>query len=229
MKAHWWSCVLGLLYMPAEVILSTWSVSQVPMSISLKKVNSSAEITCSCSLSYLIVFKLQRRFHGNEPVVFLSLENGEVTKNTIAEEFTDRINIQQIEGGYGFTLELSLLRLEDTDLYYCNWIHMESEKLETVSSNGTIIIVRDRDPHEQCKHLVLDFIFIGLSVTAFTVLFLFLGVLIVRCLRFKKHFRPARAVKPSRPNRPQHVCHQQRAQHCPYLVTSLHTMDDDKR
>lgn len=215
--------------MPAEVILSTWSVSQDPMSISLKKVNSSAEITCSCSLSYLIVFKLQRRFHGNEPVVFLSLENGKVTKNTIAEEFTDRIHFQQIKGGYGFTLELSLLRLEDTDLYYCNWIHMESEKLETVSSNGTIIIVRDRDPHEQCKHLVLEFIFIGLSVTAFTVLFLFLGVLIVRCLRFKKHFRPARAVKPSRPNRPQHVCHQQRAQHCPYLVTSLHTMDDDKR
>lgn len=125
------------------------TVSQVPMSISLKKVNSSAEITCSCSLSYLIVFKLQRRFHGNEPVVFLSLENGEVTKNTIAEEFTDRINIQQIEGGYGFTLELSLLRLEDTDLYYCNWIHMESEKLETVSSNGTIIIVRG----ERTSHL----------------------------------------------------------------------------
>ncbi|XP_070783736.1 uncharacterized protein [Enoplosus armatus] len=216
--------------MPAEVLLSTWTVSQGPTSISLKRVNSSVEITCSTSLSDPMGFSLRRRFHGEGDVVFLALDNGQITKDTIATEFVGRIRIapdQQTREGYGFTLQLSLLRLEDTDLYDCSWIRFQSEKAirQTMSSTGTIIIVRDRDPQEQCKHHVLDHIFIALSVTAFTVLLLFIGALIVRRNRFKRHFRPAGAVKPPRPNRAQPVCPQHSPQHCPYMTTSVNRLD----
>ncbi|XP_070847093.1 uncharacterized protein [Chaetodon trifascialis] len=235
MKAHWWSCVLGLLCIPAEVILSTWTVSQDPLSISQVRVNSSTKITCSTSLPNPMGFYLQRGVHDNRDVVFLDLDDGQVTKNTIATEFIGRIHIvpdQQTRKGhgvtYGFTLQLSQLGLEDTDWYYCSWIHFNSETAnqEKLSSSGTVIIVREQDPQEQCKNNIGDLIFIALSVTAFTgILVLFIGTLIVRRKRFKKRFRPARAVNPCRPNRPQHVSHQQRDQYCPYLTTSASTLD----
>ncbi|KAF1374228.1 hypothetical protein PFLUV_G00247470 [Perca fluviatilis] len=230
MKAHWWNCVLGLLCMPANVMLSTWTVSQDPSSISLR-VNSSAKITCSTSLPEPMGLSLKRAFHDKRDIVFLSLKNGLVTKYTIVEEFVGRINVapdQQIRAGYGFTLQLSLLGQEDTDLYYCSWIYFKSEtaNIETLPSNGTIIIVKERDPQEQCRDHIWDLILIAFSVTALIVLsFLFAGV-IVRCKRFKKNFRPARAVKPPRVNRPQHVCV---CQQCPYLDTYVNNPTLDFR
>ncbi|XP_073345862.1 uncharacterized protein [Pagrus major] len=229
MKAHWWSCVLGLLCMPAEVILSTWTVSQEPMSISQVRVNSSTKITCSTSLSETMGVYLHRGFHGKKDVVFLALDKGQVTQDTIAKNFEGRIHIakeQQITEGHGFTWELSLLGLEDTDWYYCSWVYFNSVKgnQETRSSTGTIIIVRERDPQEQCRIHTENLIF--MSVTAFTaILILFIGAVIVRSKRFKKKFRPAREVRPSRPNRPQHVCPHQTVQHCPYLITSANPLD----
>lgn len=217
--------------MPAEVMLTTWTVSQDPVSISLMRINSTAEIKCSTSLSDPMGLYLHRSFHSKGDIVYLALDKGQVTKNTTTEEFTDRIHVapdQQIREGYGFTMQLSLLGLEDTDLYYCSWSYFESETSshKALPSAGTIIIVRETDPQEQCRDHILDLILIALSVTAFAaVLFLFIGVLIVRCKRFKKHFRPARGVKPPRPNRPQHVCPQQGAQHYPYLITSGNPLD----
>ncbi|XP_041818563.1 uncharacterized protein LOC121624761 [Chelmon rostratus] len=229
MRAHWWSCVLGLLCMPAEVILNTSTVSQDPSAISLVRVNSSTEITCSTSFPDPMGFYLHRGFHENRDVVFLDLENGQVNKISTAAEFVGRVRIasnwQTGKGdgfNYGFILQLSLLRSEDTDWYYCSWIYFKPETadLEKLSSIGTAIIVRDYQ--EQCKTHIGDLIFIALSVTAFTiVLFLFIGALIVRRRRFKKRFRPARPVNPRRPNRPQHVSPQER----PYLITSASTLD----
>ncbi|XP_042253252.1 uncharacterized protein LOC121886911 isoform X1 [Thunnus maccoyii] len=227
MKALWWSCVLGLLFLPTEVTLNTWTVSQNPSSISVITVNSSDEITCSTALPNPMGFYLQRRFHNTKDVVFLSLEEGRISKNTTAAEFEGRIHItpvKQIVQGCGFTLRLSSLRLDDTDLYYCSWTYFKSETRVTHPSNGTVIIVKEKDPSEQCNSHFLDLILITLSVTAFTIImFLVIGALILRCKRFKKDFRPVRPEITPRPNRPEHVCHPRRAQHFPYLVTSENT------
>ncbi|XP_026206531.1 uncharacterized protein LOC113155979 [Anabas testudineus] len=223
MKGHWWSCVLGLLCMPAEVILDSQTVFQSPSSTFQMKVNSSAEITCSTSLPDVLGLYLQRKFHRKSEIVYLSLHQGKVTKNTTAEEFIGRIQVtpnMQGKDGFKFTLRLSLLGLDDTDLYYCRWSHFNLKK-ESLISTGTIVIVREYDPQEQCKGQVLDHILITLTVVAFTViLFLFIGTLIFRYRRFKKHFTPARTVNLQRPARPQYVYPQQSTQHYPYLVTS---------
>ncbi|XP_023129177.1 uncharacterized protein LOC111570566 [Amphiprion ocellaris] len=232
MKVHWWSCVLGLLCMPAEVMLSIWTASQNPSSVSYKRVNSSAEITCSTSLSDPLGVYLYRRFPSDQGIVYLAFTGQEITKTTINEHFKDRVIVtedQPVRGGNGFTMQLSLLELEDTNLYYCSWTYFESMRRQTLSSNGTVIIVRERDPQEPCREPVWDFTLILLSITAFiVVLCLFIAALIWRCRRFKKRFRPGRAAVPPRParlDRPQHICPQQRPQHCPYLITSTTTSD----
>ncbi|GAA6225995.1 uncharacterized protein LOC108872585 [Lates japonicus] len=230
MEARWWSCVLGLLCMPAEVLLHTWTVSQNPRSISIKRVNSSVDITCSTSLSNPMGLYLKRRFQG-EDIVFLSLDKGQVTKDTTNPKFTGRIQVtpEEVGMGQGFTLQLSLLGLDDTDLYYCTWTHfkLQTSTREAQSSNGTIIIVREMDlQQKQCESHIIDLVLIFLCVTAFTfMLLLFIGALIMRCRRFKKRFRPARVVRPSRRDSPQYVCPQHRIQHRPYMITSLQTTD----
>ncbi|XP_031147015.1 uncharacterized protein LOC116044117 isoform X1 [Sander lucioperca] len=238
MKAHWWNCVLGLLCMPANVMLSTWTgecvFSQDPSSISLMRVNSSAKITCSTSLPEPMGLYLQRAFHDKRDIVFLSLKNGLVTKNTTAAEFVGRINVapdQQIREGYGFTLQLSLLGQEDTGLYYCSWLYFKSDMAnsEKLPSNGTIIIVKEGDPQEQCRDHIWALILIAFFVTAFTVLLFLLVRVIVRRKRFKKNFRPARAVKPPRVNRPHHICPQRGDQHCTYLDTYVNSPTLDFR
>ncbi|KAI3365430.1 hypothetical protein L3Q82_010515 [Scortum barcoo] len=177
----------------------------------LPTVNSSVEITCSTSMYKPMGFILYGRFHGNKVIMHLHMENGQIIRRTTVPEFWGRIAIapdQQSKEGCGFTLQLSLLGLEDTDVYYCKWMtfNVETTNVEILQSNGTLVIVSERGPREQCSHRSLDLILIGLSVTAFTaVLCLTIGALIVRCMRFKKDFRPARPVKPPRPNRPQHT------------------------
>ncbi|XP_035516002.1 uncharacterized protein LOC118326941 [Morone saxatilis] len=228
MKAHWWSCVLGLLYMPAGVILSPWTVSQEPTSISLMRVNSSAEITCSTSLSDPMGLYLRRGVQSNMDIIYLSLVEGKINRRTIASEFTDRVHIAygKIEEGKRFTVQLSLLALDDTNWYYCTWETFKSETAEqqTLSSNGTIIIVTERGPQEQCQTPIWDLVLIASSVIAFTVILsLVIGALVLRC-RFKKQFRPARVTSPPRPPRPPRVC-PQCPEHHPYLVTSINTLD----
>lgn len=217
--------------MHAEVTLSTWTVFQHPLSITNTKVNSSAEIMCSTTLSDPLGVYLHRGFHSHKVAVYLSMEKGKVTEDTISSDFTGRIHItpdQQIEQGCGFTFQLSLLQMEDTDQYYCTWENYNTDRMEgtTLSSNGTVIIVREKDPNEQCKNAIWDLIFIALSVTAVSiVLFLLIGALIARRKRFKKHFRPAQAAQQSRLNRPLPPCPPQRAHHCPYLITSADPLD----
>ncbi|XP_034717288.1 uncharacterized protein LOC117937423 [Etheostoma cragini] len=234
MKAHWWSCVLGLLCMPANVMLSTWTVSQDPSSISLMRVNSSAKIKCSTSLPEPLGLYLKSGFHDMRDIVFLSMENGLVTKNTTDPEFAGRINVapdQQIREGYGFTLQLSLLGQEDTNVYYCYWKYfkLDTAVIETLPSIGTVIIVKETDPQVQCGDHIWDLTLIAFSVTAFTVLIFLLFRGLVRRKQFKKNFRPARAGKPPGVNRPQRVCPHQGSQHCPYLVTSVNSPPLDFR
>lgn len=77
--------------------------------------------------------------------MFLQMENGKVIKETVSADFTDRIQVSHnpwIEGGHRFTWQLSLLRLEDTNWYYCKWLYRKSKTLEKDTSIGTIVVVR---------------------------------------------------------------------------------------
>lgn len=215
--------------MHTKFILST--ALQDPKHISVVKVNSSIEVTCSTTVSDPKGLYLRRGFHGKDDVVvFLNIESGVVTKDRVADEFKGRIVIAPdkiVREGYRFTMKLSLLGKEDTDWYYCSWLSFKSHSVieESLSSKGIIIIVRERGPQENCKSPVWDMIFVVLSVTAFSiVLLLGIAVLITCCRRFKKRFSPARADKrcrPARVNRAHHhVCHQHSVQHYPYLTTS---------
>ncbi|KAF7651255.1 hypothetical protein LDENG_00113510 [Lucifuga dentata] len=219
MRTHWWSVVLGFLCMSAEAAVITWTVSQTPSIVSLMRVNMSAEITCSTSLTDPSGLYLKSRFRGDRDNAYLFLQNRQIAKNTISGEFVGRIQVSpDLLGGRGYavTFQLSLLRLEDTDMYYCSWkyFNMDTTKPETLSSNGTIIIIRDRAPQEECRGRDLDLIFVVLSVMAFMVImFLFIGALLLRCARFKRQFRPERATP--KLSRHRHVCPQQQFSHQP--------------
>ncbi|XP_034087485.1 uncharacterized protein LOC117556291 [Gymnodraco acuticeps] len=223
MEALGWSCVLGILCLPAEVLLHAWTVSQEPSSTSIKTINSSAEISCYTSVSDPVSLTLQRKFHSRTDVSFLYFQKGKIAKNTMDVVFKKRIQVserKQLDGGVGVSFKIDMMQLQDTDLYDCTWSYVDKGRLAT---NGTIIIVREEDPQELCGfgNHILDLVLIAFSVTAFTVIvLLFTGAMILRHGRFKKRFTPGRAAEPPgppRPPRPQHTC----PQHQPYLVTSL--------
>ncbi|XP_043958067.1 uncharacterized protein LOC122822973 [Gambusia affinis] len=240
MKAKWWSSVLALLCMPAEVILSTWTASQSPISISNVWINSSLEIKCSTSLENLSGLSLKRRFLGDELILYLNFDKGVVTKNTTMDKFQNRISMskEQLDPGarYTFKLQLSLLGLEDTDLYYCSWAYIDEQYNNVnLESNGTVVIVREGRPAKECSVRTVDLTLICLSIAAFTGVFLMIiGLMIVRCRRFKKNFtpfrgyapplppRPSRPPRPPRPNQPRNIYTQQQqtVDHCPYMMTS---------
>ncbi|XP_033963754.1 uncharacterized protein [Pseudochaenichthys georgianus] len=225
MQALGWSCVLGILCLPAEVLLHTWTVSQEPSSTSIKTINSSAEISCYTSLSDPVSLSLQRNFHSRTDVSFLYFQKGTIEKMTMTEELKKRIQVserKQLDGGVGVSFKIDMMQLQDTDLYFCTWSHVDKGPVK-LATNGTIIIVREEDPQELCGfgNHILNVVLIAFSVTAFTVIvLLFTGAMVLRHRRFKKGFTQGRAADPPgppRPPRPQHTC----PQHQPYLVTSL--------
>ncbi|CAG5910972.1 unnamed protein product [Menidia menidia] len=219
MKAQWWSCVLGLLCMPAEVMLDNWAASQHPSTTSHVRVNSSLEITCSTSLSKPIGLTLHRLFKNNQNIVYLHFKNEKNPKITTSKIYNDRVTVLKAEDSL-VSVQLSWLQLDDTDLYYCRWTFLNTPTLVKLESNGTVIIVRESGPKDQCRDLTLDLTLICLSVTALTVTaFLFIGALILKCNKFKEHFKPARALTPPRPERPQLLCGCQQPQYRPYLMT----------
>lgn len=108
-------------------------------------INSSTEIKCLILHSDPLGVYLHRGFHENKDVMFLQMENGQVTEETISVDFTGRIQVSHnpwIEGGHRFTWQLSLLRLEDTNWYYCKWLYRRSKALLMDTSIGTIVVVR---------------------------------------------------------------------------------------
>nr|XP_040033437.1 uncharacterized protein LOC120819800 [Gasterosteus aculeatus aculeatus] len=243
MKVHWVSCVLGFLCGPALRTMtgeavgnnsSLLTTSQEPQSISLMRVNSSAEITCSTSLSDLRGLSLQQGFPEMKKIMYVDIKNRLVNKETRAAAFAGRVHVaphQKIREGHSFTFRLSRLGPEDTNVYLCSWNFLKKDMslIEKLHSPGTVVIIREKDPQEQCKghmfdRILLDRILLALSVTGlFIVMILCIGALIVRRKRFQRRFRPAGAAIPPRPNRPQLVCPQHQVQHRPY--TSLHSTD----
>ncbi|XP_029934009.1 uncharacterized protein LOC115378035 [Myripristis murdjan] len=231
MNAHWWNCMLGLLCMPGGVMLSNWAVSQTPPAISLTSLNLSAEISCSTSRPDPTGLRLTGHFHGHREIVYVHFKkNGD--KKTLHPDFMHRVDVVQdpeTGPGTGFTLRLSLLGLQDTDMYHCTWTYFNEMtlSLETLPSNGTIIIVRERDPYEQCNGDAVHLILIVLSLSAFAVILsLFIGALIFKCTRFKKHYRPAGATSRSKPSRrPLPALPPHRSEQLHYASTSSDSFD----
>lgn len=111
----------------------------------MREVNSSFDIICSTMFSEPSGVSLRRGFHDNEQIIFLNIEEGNITKTTSNENFEGRINVvrdQQIKSGYGLRLQLSLLRLEDTDWYYCHWLQIKPTGAVEDNNQGVIVIVR---------------------------------------------------------------------------------------
>ncbi|XP_047464459.1 uncharacterized protein LOC125022138 [Mugil cephalus] len=201
MRGNLWSCLLGLLFMPIEAKSPPGTAFQNPSSISYVRVNSSAEITCSTNLARPLSLELRRHFPDHTVVVYLALSKTGITKNTTVPEFKDRLHItsaQHIKHNHSLTWRLSLLGVEDTNLYYCRWTYIVNDTGE-VRSIGTVIVVTENDPlsendpQAQCRDYILDLVLIGLCVTAVVIIiFLSVAALIQRCKQFNKDFRPAR-------------------------------------
>lgn len=111
------------------------------------KINSSLEIRCSTSDPDILGLSLHRHFQRKEQILYLSLKNESITKESMDPDFKGRIqrsrHLQRVGDEYMITLQLSLQKLEDTDLYYCQWTSMDAAGvIHRVSSNGTVVIVR---------------------------------------------------------------------------------------
>lgn len=122
-----------------DFILS-WILHYSPVNV-----NSSTEIKCLILYSDPMGVYLRRGFHHSKDVMFLQMVNGQVTKETTSWDFAGRIEVSHnpwVEGGHGFIWQLSQLKLEDTNWYYCEWHYPRSKTLETETSIGTIIVVR---------------------------------------------------------------------------------------
>ncbi|XP_061910962.1 uncharacterized protein LOC133655070 [Entelurus aequoreus] len=219
MEVGWWICALGLLSIPAGV--NTWPVSQNPSRTSVVTVNSFSEITCSTRLPDPVGVLLGRHFRSQRDVLYLSLERGRIAKNTTAAEFEGRIHITPFshpEQGHGFTIKLSLLQKDDSDMYICQWTFLKSNTwtAKTILSNHSIIAVRDV---EQC-HKALNTILIAMNVMLLTVT-MAVGVVIVRHrYKFKGHFQPWGRSKPTRKFRIQHVCNHERGHNYPHFESA---------
>ncbi|XP_076123065.1 uncharacterized protein LOC143103149 [Alosa pseudoharengus] len=174
-------------------------VFERPKVITLMQLNASAEISCSTTVHPqpgrgLHGLSLKRYFRGNE-VVFYQLMVDKT--QTVHRDFEGRISVTQKSSDCcEFTFQLSLLKVEDTNGYYCSWVTFDENEVETSSldSNYTLIIVRERDPEELCTRPSgnqLQRLFLGLSGVVCAAMFLiFAGALIWRCLLKKGKYDP---------------------------------------
>uniref|UniRef100_A0AAY3ZWV5 Immunoglobulin V-set domain-containing protein n=1 Tax=Denticeps clupeoides TaxID=299321 RepID=A0AAY3ZWV5_9TELE len=137
---HHWPLLCKLLQIHNSLFsLVLWILS--PRAITLMHLNSSATILCSTTKQQPIGLYLKRRFSGDRDVLYLRVENG---KATINREFTNRVLVQGDCCDY--QLQLSSLKVEDTDSYYCKWILMDNDKgdVNYFPSHETVIVVRGK-------------------------------------------------------------------------------------
>ncbi|KAG5854234.1 hypothetical protein ANANG_G00035630 [Anguilla anguilla] len=185
-----WTCVLGLLFTLARAARAESPVVfQSPKAISLMKVNSTAKIQCRTTLINPTGLYLKRRFSKELEVLYFSVGT---SKRTVNQEYKHRLSM--IGECCDYTLQLSLLGVKDSDGYYCIWSKLDEQSggVKRYESTDTIIIIRERDPKEDCNriHNLQQILFL-LSVTAGAVVVcVFLGVLMWRCTRTKESYRP---------------------------------------
>ncbi|KAI1896692.1 hypothetical protein AGOR_G00097380 [Albula goreensis] len=191
MKAVLWTFMLSLLSTPAVAPRAEPPVTQSPKAIPLMSVNSTAVIQCSATLPNLVGLFLKRRFSRKMEVMYLSLA---ANKTNVNPEYKNRLSVTG--GCCNYTLHLSQMGVKDTDGYYCQWsqLHLHSGSSKMYESPDTIVIVRERDPKEDCNrdrtlHQILFLLTVSVSVVVVCV---FIGVLVWRCTRTKESYRPAR-------------------------------------
>lgn len=135
-------CDVSVSSLFGEKVFLSPTVFQEPLSITHVKVNSSVELMCATSFPSPIGVKLLRGFHDTRDVMYLNIENREVTSRTTNNKFKGRIHVtrdERIKDRYGFRWRLSLLGVEDTNWYYCQWVTNPS--VIDGTWNGTTIIV----------------------------------------------------------------------------------------
>lgn len=95
---------------------------------------------------------VQQFHHEPKQIVYLSLKDGQISKQTTIKDFQNRIEVaavQQNSEGFRFSFRLSLLQTSDTNLYFCTWSRVMPHlgTTEFLSSNGTVIIIRGEEDH----------------------------------------------------------------------------------
>ncbi|RVE59293.1 hypothetical protein OJAV_G00187100 [Oryzias javanicus] len=194
MNARWWSFLFGLVCVRAEG--TRWTASQSPASIRRVEINSSLEISCSTSLPRVLSLSLHRLFKSDAQIVYLSLNDGEITKQNPRADYVDRVRVtgERSESEYQVTLRLSELQQDDTDLYYCSWTYTEAYAVEHLRSNGTVLIVGEKRPEPRCQMPPLDLVLVCAGTTASVLILCFCGVYFYRGrrVRTKGNFIPAR-------------------------------------
>lgn len=213
----WWSCVLGLLCSSVRQALGdAVTATQTPSSTSEQRLNSSITVTCSISGGHARGLSFSRRFDSQD-VLFLSLRRGGIAEETVKREYEGRLGfrVEKSEEGLSVGITVSQLQVDDTDLYLCVWTCFK-DHLETYSSTGSIVIVREYVPESlqpQCdggdEDKVLDVVLVALSASSvpFVLSLLVLSVFAF-CKRFKKNFTPSGpgVRPPPPPRRPLPAC-----------------------
>ncbi|KAF6723075.1 hypothetical protein FQA47_000276 [Oryzias melastigma] len=226
MIARWWSCLFGLLCVHAEG--TRWTASQSPASIRQVEINSSVEISCSTSLPSPMALSLHRFFKADAQIVYLSLSKANITKQNPREHYIDRVQVtrEHLKPEYQVTLQLSKLKRDDTDLYYCSWTYFEDKEftMEHLRSNGTVLVVGEKRPEAQCPIPTLDLVLVCAGATALILILSFCGVRLYRGRRVRTegNFRPVPPPRTERPHRNRSCsCNSHPPHNQPYLVTSL--------
>ncbi|KAJ0060724.1 hypothetical protein NL108_017826 [Boleophthalmus pectinirostris] len=229
MKALWCGCVLGLLCIPVcEGMANSATAAQTPASITELRLNSSVKITCSITAEGVLTVGLDRRF-DHQNVIFLALENDAIGRKTILK-YKQRMEVELDKPSaktFRVNFTISRLQVDDTDLYFCSWNYY-ARTLNTITTNGSIIIVNDRlreKPESGCSDgfFINDITLIALSVVSipFVICFLIFTALVL-CKSFQKKFIPRRPAN----NLPQtrhhhHVCTPPQNHSYYYLSTSV--------
>ncbi|XP_015211554.1 uncharacterized protein [Lepisosteus oculatus] len=167
------------------------SVSQMPGLISQKE-NSSAEIRCATSLKEMDGLYLRRRYAQKMDVLYVFLSN---MTSTVVNQYQHRLSVKG--QCCDFVFLISQLTVRDSDAYYCTWSKLDMEKAQMINydSNGTMIIVKEKDPMEECHrrkniNQILFIISVSMAVLVITV---FTCTFIWWCTGKRDTYKPARA------------------------------------
>lgn len=159
-----------------------------------------------------MALSLHRFFKADAQIVYLSLSKANITKQNPREHYIDRVQVtrEHLKPEYQVTLQLSKLKRDDTDLYYCSWTFFEDKKftMEHLRSNGTVLVVGGEDesvcvcrvlmvsnassmsasekrPEAQCPIPTLDLVLVCAGATALILILSFCGVRLYRGRRVR--------------------------------------------
>lgn len=71
------------------------------------------------------------------------MDKSGILKQTPDTDFIERVRVtrERSDSEYEVKLQLSKLKEDDTDLYYCTWTYLDVHSVKHLKSNGTVVIV----------------------------------------------------------------------------------------